>query len=69
MKCSFQSYGTEVIVGDTAVVSVMTEGENQESEVTTEAQKSSMTWSSSLCIFPNGNKTQTKRSNSAEVFL
>ena len=69
MKCSFQSYGTEVIVGDTAVVSVMTEGENQESEVTTEAQKSSMTWSSSLCIFPNGNKTQPKRSNSAEVFL
>ena len=33
MKCSFQDYGTEVIVGDTAVVSVMTEGENQEKKM------------------------------------
>ena len=64
-----RSHDTKVIFGDTAVVSVMTEDENQESEVTTEAQKSSMTCSLSLCIFPNGNKTQPKRSNSAEILL
>ena len=64
-----RSHDTKVIFGDTAVVSVMTEDENQESGVSTEAQKSAITCSSSLCIFPNGNKIQPKRSNSTEILL
>ena len=69
MKCLFRSNDTKVIFGDTAVVSVMTEDKNQELEVAAEAQKSAMTCSSSLCIFPNGNKIQPKRSNSTEILL